>query len=202
MENLMKARIEERLSALHMNAFEAEEKAGLTRGYIYELLIGKKASIRPNKLPAIASALECTPEYLTGHSSSPNANTNGEPPLWAQGDVPVAGIIEEGALRKPEQIKLSVQSDRRYAVAAQRAFLVRGDNWKNEGIFDGSILLVATDLPPRTGDLVVIMRRREGAEEREITLRKIESAHEALASRADEAPTEVIGVVTMQMRSF
>ncbi|MFH7450946.1 helix-turn-helix transcriptional regulator, partial [Pseudomonas syringae pv. tagetis] len=63
MENLMKARIEERLSTLHMNAFEAEEKAGLTRGYIYELLIGKKASIRPNKIPAIATALECTPEY-------------------------------------------------------------------------------------------------------------------------------------------
>lgn len=202
MENLMKARIEERLSTLHMNAFEAEEKAGLSRGYIYELLIGKKASIRASKIPAIATALECTPEYLTGQSPTPNANTNGEPPLWAQGDVPVAGIIEEGALRKPEQIKLSVQSDRRYRVETQKAFLVRGDNWKSEGIFDGSILL-ATDMPARIGDLVVVMRSREGAEEREITLRKIESSHEALLARADGAPKEqIVGVVTMQMRSF
>lgn len=202
MENPMKARIEERLEALHMNAFEAAERAGLTRSFVYELLIGKKASIRQSKIPALAEALECTPEYLMGIALNPQANTNGQPAGWVQGDIPVAGIIEEGALRKPEKLSLAVRSDPRHPLEHQTAFLVRGDTWKNEGIVDGSILLVATALTPRPGDLVAVSKSRNGEGEREMTLRKIESAQDQAASRADVGTTEVIGVVTMQMRSF
>ncbi len=202
MENPMKARIEERLEALHMNAFEAAEKAGFKRSYVYELLIGKKATLRQSSIPALAQALECSPEYLMGISSHPQTNANGHPATWMQGDIPVTGIVEDGVLRKSEKLNLTVQSDRRYQSEQQQAFLVRGDTWKTEGIVDGSILLVSSELKPRLGDLVVIMNRREGAEEREITMRKIESAHDPLTSCAEAGTTEIIGVVTMQMRSF
>ena len=198
-KSIVQTRIEERLEALGMNPFQAAEKAGLHSSYIYELTSGKKGSIRQKAIPAVAKALECTPEYLMGIADSPQANTNGTPPQWASGDLQVAGIIEQNAWRKPEQLGLKVHPDTRYDPEQQEAYLVRGDHWRALGIFDGSVLVVSTTTSPRSGDLVVISSERENGE-RNLALVLVEKAQRAedLAGGS----SKISGVVTMQIRTF
>ena len=56
MSQRLRSRVQTRLAALGINPFEADRRAGLARGYVNDLLIGKKASMRPAALGKLAEA--------------------------------------------------------------------------------------------------------------------------------------------------
>lgn len=62
----LKSRVESRLEALGINAFEAARRMPAGRDYVNDILNGKKASVRGVKLEDLARALECDPGYLLG----------------------------------------------------------------------------------------------------------------------------------------
>lgn len=159
MGDLLKRRVRERLDALGINPFEAERRANLKRGYVNDLLIGKKTTFREKALPALASALECELDYLTGRRDTPT----GTEPGSAIGGMALAGIAEAGAWRDPDAesvpaTPLPVHPDPRFDSARQSIFLVRGDHAAGLRITGGSIVLVVSDSAYRDGDVVVARR--------------------------------------------
>ncbi len=55
-----------RLSELGLGAVEAATRGGLERTYIRDIVEGRKATVRANKIAALATALELSPEELMG----------------------------------------------------------------------------------------------------------------------------------------
>jgi transcriptional regulator with XRE-family HTH domain len=49
--------VEDRLTVLGKNPFEAARSAGLERSYLNDILIGRKTNVRNDKIPALAKAL-------------------------------------------------------------------------------------------------------------------------------------------------
>ena len=197
-----------RLDALGINPFEAERRAQLKRGYVNDLLIGKKSTFREKALPAIAAALECDPDFLTGRLDTPRPAA---PPPPA--GVPIAGIAEAGAWRDPsaggdDAETLPVTPDPRFDPDKQAIFLVRGDHAGGLGISGGSVVIVlAGGGPYRSGD-VVVGRRTAGDGTVEASVRVLAAG--ALSARPlrgeippyplDEA--EIIGRVVSAIRVF
>jgi DNA-binding Xre family transcriptional regulator len=87
METQLQARVRERLASLKINPFEAARHGGLERGFINDILNGKKKSIRGDNLWKVAAALHCTTEYLLGESERPFP---GIPPGW----VMIIGFVD------------------------------------------------------------------------------------------------------------
>jgi hypothetical protein len=79
MDSELQKRIRARLDALNLNPFEAARAAGLERGFINDVLIGKKKSIRGDNFYRVAEVLNCTVDYLNGKSERPFP---GAPPGW------------------------------------------------------------------------------------------------------------------------
>lgn len=200
MENPMVGRIRERLSALKISDIEAAHRAGLNKYYIYDFMIGKKDSLARKNLPLIAEALECDPRYLTSEIATPWP----EPAGSASGTLAVQGLIAKNVWAKDNLAtfsKVHVAPDPRYDVGSQSAWLVMGDDWKDRGIGDGSIVVASDALAPRVGDLLVVRRRRNG-DETETTIVPVE-AKKAKDDDAQESVDEtVIGVIVMENRVF
>jgi len=68
MENLLKRRVRERLTALGKNPFEAARDADLSREFINDILIDKKLSVRGPGLNKLANALKVPVDYLLSES--------------------------------------------------------------------------------------------------------------------------------------
>jgi hypothetical protein len=177
MDNLLRERVQQRLSELDMNPFEAARLAKFERSFVNDLLIGKKTTIRQSKLPALADALDCDPEFLTGLQGAPRAG-------GATGSIRLAGALEAGAWRGTDSFAapedtLPLAPDPRYPAHEQEAYLVRGDHAAGLGVNDGSVVTVFTgQMTYRDRDVVVVERRRDGNDV-ELTLRVI--AKDALA---------------------
>lgn len=63
----LKTVVKKRLDQIGKNAFEAARDGGLERNYVNDILNGKKATIRGDKLAKLALGLDATPnEVLTG----------------------------------------------------------------------------------------------------------------------------------------
>ena len=175
MENVLRNRLQERLSALKINPFEAARRAGFERSMINDLLIGKKKTIRQGKLEAIADALDCDPEYLAGFQPRPRRRE--ELDGTASEGLPLRGVCEADAWREAgglAQELISINPDPRYPADRQSAYLVRGDHAAGLGIDDGAILCVVEvsaveDI--RDGDIVLASRSRAGVVE--LTARKV-----------------------------
>jgi phage repressor protein C with HTH and peptisase S24 domain len=60
----LRQRIEQRLSELGINAFEAARRGDLERTYIDDILRGRKKSVRNDKMAAVALALDTSQEWL------------------------------------------------------------------------------------------------------------------------------------------
>lgn len=207
MENIIKSRVRERLSALGINPFEAERRGNLKRGYINDLLIGKKNTIRAKALPAVAAALECDVGYLEGRQGIPS---QGEAP--ASGMI-LSGIAEAGAWRDPSVSVVSdtpvpILPDPRFDAALIEIYLVRGDHAAGLGISDGSIVEVLTGGSAyRDGD-VVLARRKDESGAAELSVRII--AGGALSARPakgsieplSRSDAEIVGMVVSAVRVF
>lgn len=71
MRQVLKDRIQIRLAHLGVNQFVAAEKAGKNSHFIYDFMIDRKRAFKGDGLQRVASALECSVEYLIGRSASP-----------------------------------------------------------------------------------------------------------------------------------
>lgn len=213
--------VKERLDALRMNTFEAERRAGLKKGFVNDLLIGRKETIRRNSLEKLARALECDPEFLTGHQITPKLSSDQR----ARGgeilsSVRFGGVVEAGTWREIALIStdhedVPTSPDQRFPADAQTAYLVRGSSAARLGINDGSVVIGCDTAAfeenyrrVRDGDAVVVRRWRQNRTEVELSIRIISGS--ALVSAADgtahaernDPDTDVLAVVVRAIRIF
>lgn len=201
MENYMRARVRERLSALGISAFEAARRVGAERTFLNDLLVGKKETIRPSAIAKVAEVLDCDPDYLIGAQATPRKPTG-----IATGMMPLAGIVEAGAWRGPEGVPveaLPVAPDPRFPPERQAAYLLRGHHADELGLQDGDVLVTVADGQARDGD-IVIARRRKDEGEVELTVRLLE-AGELRATRGKpssiaSSSAEIMGRVIVSHR--
>lgn len=170
-------RIRNRLNALEITSFEAERRVNLKRSFINDILIGRKKTTSQKGLAKIAEALECDPEYLTGHQSVPRRS-----PSDADQGMPVSMICETGVWRPLSSVVISgtvpVLPDPRYPGVANIAARVRGDGAVLAGIRDGDVI-VALDWTEwsrrfgtlRDGALCLVRRIRTELDEVEFSIR-------------------------------
>lgn len=197
MSDVLRKRVQGRLDALGINAFEAAKRGGLTRNFFYELFRlengkYKKDRFNPKHLDAAAAALDCDPEYLTLEQRTPR-----------RGGIPdgtkVSGIAEAGALRSPgagvpKGLSAAIETDPRYPAEAQAIYLVRGGHAVGLNIPSEAFVLIANTDALRevgreliAGDVVVVSRT--AVEDKvEITIRKV--AFDAKGIRFDALPDE------------
>ena len=180
MSELLRSRVNERIQALGINPFEAERRAKLKRGFVNDLLIGKKDTMREKALAALAAALECDIAYLIGAQQTPTLL-----PAEFAGSMKLSGIAEAGAWRDPSSADipedaLPILPDPRYSAAKQSVYLVRGDHAAGLKISGGSIVFAVADGAYREGD-VVIAKRKGVAGTAEISVRVLSGG--ALSTR-------------------
>lgn len=195
MENPLRARMAERFAATGISPVAVAIKIGKGRDYIRDFLEGRKQSINFKLVSEIARELDCDPHYLTGEIGAPDGSS-----------LRVSGMIETGVWRTGEAApttSIRIPADSRYAQETQKAFIVRGDSWKDAGIDDGSVVVTTSELPARDGDLVVITQ--EGDES------TFETTIGAVKKRIIEVPggrnipfddANIIGIVVMEMKVF
>lgn len=206
MNDLLRQRVQERLDALNINPFEAARRANFERSFVNDLLIGKKSTVRQAKISALAQALECDPEYLSGLQGVPRSGD-------MQGTLRLAGIIEANTWRqasafRPPDAGIPLSPDPRYPANFQEAYLVRGDHFASSGVSDGSIVLVYSGpISLREGD-VVVARRKRSEDEIELSIRSVAAG--ALSARplaGTEKPipldkADIVGLVLSSHRVF
>ena len=179
-------RVEARLRALGINQFEAAKRAGKQLHFVYDLLKGKKQTIKGDGLLHLAKALECSIEYLTGEADTPGVPP-GELPNEGSSPVsiPYSGIVEIGAFRlpgvqtQPPQVirERLLTPDPRYPSDQQCAYLVNDDSLASHNIGRGTFLIcvkvpTADELP--NGSIVIVERRRLESGEVEISAREVQ----------------------------
>lgn len=214
------ARVKARVEELDISPISAAISVGLERGYINDLIISKKKSVRRDKLPLVAKALDCDVAYLTGEQDVPRiARTAG---------LPFAGICETGAwrtqaarrgLRPAGQFPLSPLPA--YPAEWQRWYQCRGDGLAGLGIGDGMSVVAceAKQFRQAHGQLrsrtIVIVKATRDHGEIEISLRQIsgDASHPTLeANTGDPAHSfpplregdqvEITDVVVAAVRVF
>lgn len=219
MSERLRTRVRERLDAKGLNPFEAARMAGLERSYVNDLLIGKKHTVREKKLPALASILDCDPDYLMGAQDTPRRSGGG------RGGMRMAGIVEAGAWRSASSFVSSagpmpIEPDPRFPPNEQEAYRVRGDHAAGLGILDASILCIATTAGLEAtgrklhdGD-VVLVRQSNSAALSELTARVYREDREGVrlsarpASGTEELAdfklpdVEIVGLVLRSIRVF
>lgn len=177
------SKVRERIDHLGSNPAEIARRAGLARTFVSDLLAGKKKSVRGDGLIALASALECDPQYLTGDQPSPRAPRRPAEIHPLTDDVRVLGVCEAGVWRTPGSLPdlgtLPGCRDPRLADRTQVAFLARGNAAASVWIADG--MMVCGIVPVDDGESdegfagapLVVRQSRSGVGE-ETSIRVIE----------------------------
>lgn len=224
MKDDMKSRVEARLAALDINPFHAAKSAGLERSFINDILIDRKKSVRGENLDRLAVALDCDPEYLTGHQATPR-RLAADP---AQG-IFVVGVCETGVWRtgpaadiQSQGRNLPIGRNPMHPDAAMLAFDVRGDGAEAAGIHDGEIVVAVEfgawkrrfrDLRDQT--LCVVRRTRKAFDGVEVSIRRAvvtatgvhfvapsASAYPVIEPASAGEVVEVLGVIEQAVRLF
>lgn len=197
MSDVLRKRVQGRLDALGINAFEAAKRGGLTRNFFYELFRLENGKYKKDRfnlkhLDAAAAALDCDPEYLTLEQRTPR-----------RGGVPdgmkLSGIAEAGALRAPgagvpKGLSAVVEPDPRYPDNTQEVYQVRGGHAAGLNIPSEAFVLSAKidalkalGRELSAGDVVVVSRTAV-EDKAETTVRKV--AFDATGMRLDAYPDE------------
>lgn len=216
MSERLRNRVRERLDAKGLNPFEAARMAGLERSFVNDLLIGKKNTVREKKLPALASILDCDPDYLTGAQDTPRGGSS-------RVGMPMAGIVEAGAWRSLGSFvssvgTLPIEPDPRFPLGEQQAYRVRGDHAAGLGILDASILCIATmtgleETGRKLHDGDVVLVRQRNGDLFELTARVYEETREGVRLSARPSidgefadfklpDVEIVGLVLRSIRVF
>lgn len=205
MSDLLRDRVKARLDTLNINPFEAARRAGFERGYVNDLLIGKKISMREKSLAKLADALECDPGYLLGRQAVPSRQ------IGSCG-IPLAGIAEANAWRRADDpgvpdTPIPISPDPRFDPERIQLYLIRGDHAGGIGATDGSVIAVLTNAGPyRDGDVVLVERLRD--DERELSIRVISGGALSARPLRNSIPAiplsdaRIIGMVVSATRIF
>lgn len=175
-------RVRARLDALDLNPFEAARKAGLERSFVNDVLIGRKKSVREDGLRRMAEALECDPEFLTGHQTDARKVESAAEHL---GGMLIIGVAETGVWRARGAGATAARiapllPDPRFPGVPCFAVMARGDGAALAGIDDGS-LVVGLDYaawragygPLRDGLFAIVRRTRVAFDEVELSIRRV-----------------------------
>lgn len=171
MSNPMRTRIAAHLATMGLTPASQPIKdalvaQGFNKTYLYEFMSGRKNTIAPKSLPALAKALGVSVGYIDGSDH----------PI-SQNQIKIGGICEEGAWRaptEPTEGRASYLPDTRVDPSQQVAYLVRGNHAASLGIVEGSVAIIGVGLMPRAGEIVLIERTRDDGM-RETLLRKYEA---------------------------
>ncbi|MDQ0510931.1 helix-turn-helix domain-containing protein [Ancylobacter amanitiformis] len=203
---MLKTRVLQRLEALSITQWEAARRAGLHRNFVYDLMEGRKQKPQQKTLLALARALQCSVDYLIG-----NTEEIGSPPPVSEASgqgLPVVGIIEEGAWRRPlkqPRGTVLIQPDARYT-GRQSAYLFRGD--PHAGLEDGMFVLAvdAGDYErqigaPAAGNPVIVELRRKALNEVQTVVRPWASGLE-MSLRSTDVEAQVVAIVAAAFRLY
>ncbi|GHG24362.1 hypothetical protein GCM10017322_22870 [Paracoccus aerius] len=201
----MRARIRERLKATGKTQKEASLHIGMNDAYVNNFLNGEKGgygsqSFKFELLPKLAEFLECDPRYLTGEALKPDGTGN---EMIETRRV----IASKGIAKRDMDQPISIHADDRFPAELQEAFLVMGDDWKQYGINDGSII-IARKAEPAEGDIVVYQNSDDGAgiTKFPIEVKATQGEGRVEEPSQDDSPSsaklDVIGIVTMELRMF
>lgn len=140
MENQIARRVRIRLSATGLNVKQAEEKAGLTGGFVRDLLNGRKSQPRPAHLEKLAKVLDCDLDYLMLYQRAPRKGAIPEDGL------PFVGVVEAGAWRSVkrdagESGTSPYEADPRFPPDDQMIFAVRGKDYAGIGVPEDTALV-------------------------------------------------------------
>lgn len=222
-KQIRRDRVAARVEALGKSAITLARSVGLERGFINDILIDRKKSVRDEEARVLlAKSLQCDFEYLTGQQNEvrrldPNA-------------VQFGGICETGVWRTdaagllPFRAPVPIDPDPRYPGMPNIAFDVRGDGMGGEGISDGMTVTgikaeawIEAFGPPRAGLIAVCRASRDGSDPSiELSLRKTyvwQGATMLTASPADprhhyepltlgDEGVEILAIVTRAVRLF
>lgn len=217
-------RVQERLHALQLNPAETARRAGLARTFVADLLHGKKKTVRNDGLAALARALECDVDYLTGAQETPRKNRQQK---REEAEIEICGICEAGVWRPiaapMDPTRIPIAPDQRFSDVPHKAFLIRGSGANRIGIEDGMIVI---GIEPRddlsrsadlTGAPLVVRRVRPETGEVELSIRTIEATIRGavLAAPSDqeiapirfpaakgEPAVEIVAVILRAVRFF
>lgn len=179
-------RVRERLTALDMNPFEAARRANLDRGYLSDLLSGKKRSVRGSALIALAETLDCDVGYLVGAQDFPRSFVRANYGNGKSHALPFGGTVEAGAFREidptdqSEHDPVDLPPDPEFPENTQTVYAVAGDSMNAAGIEPGMFVAavssdayVAAHGALRDGQIVVVERLRNDGQERELTVKRL-----------------------------
>lgn len=202
---MLKERVLQRLEDLGISQWDAAIKAGLHRNFVYDLLEGRKLKPQRKSLAALARALRCSTEYLTGESDDIGEPTP-LPAIEASG-LPVVGIVEDDAWRRPtkqDRGRVMIQPDPRFR-GAQPVYLYRGES--RDGLEDGMYVL-AVDIDdyrdvadhPAGKPVIVEMHRRSLGEVQTVIRPWAPDIEPSL--RSADVDAKVVAVVVATFRLF
>lgn len=203
MGELLRKRVETRLSDLGMNPLQAAVRGGFDRSFFYDLINGKKNTLRESSLAKAANVLDCDPEFLIGIQDAPRRG------MISEAGFPITGFVERGAWRDANLPMVDLPStpirhDPRYPSDQQCAFYVRDDHAHVYGIGRNSVVVILTAkfasslLEAKRPQDVYLVGAKAGDGKVETT---IVGADQWTADRAAPAP-EIIGVVLAAHRVF
>jgi len=162
-----------RLADLRRNPFEAARIAGLERGFINDILAGKKRSVRGENLEKLAIGLDCDPDYLLGRQNTAKLSFSKHTPgvVYIRGEV-AAGMWLDAGLDGWDTCEYEPSPfppDGRFPTDAQFDLIVRGTSI-NRFAKDGQRLrCVSADTFPyqiQDNDIVIVERYRGDLRER------------------------------------
>jgi transcriptional regulator with XRE-family HTH domain len=169
----LRERIQRRLEELGINPFEAARRGGLERGFVNDILIGRKQSARGPNLAKLAAALDVDLAYLAEDQDEPRRAPLKPPAdpdhLTLIGTAETGKFVPEtpGSGSHPPAEPAPIAPDPRFPAEHQFALRVRGNGAEEVGITEGQIVsaVALQDLPPeeiRDGTLCIVRRREEG----------------------------------------
>lgn len=181
----LKARVKARVEALGISPITLAKSVGLERGFINDIVIGRKKGVRYEKLTLVAKALECDPRYLQGDIDTPwPIEAPATPPAKVEGHgLTSVGTCEAGVWRglstPPQPVSVPIQPDPRHPGAPQRAYRLEAYTAKLQN-FPAYAVSIDADYytkkigPIGPGCVVVLRRVRRQLKETELTIRQVE----------------------------
>lgn len=215
---ILRRRIRQRLDDLKRPEREVARRAKVHESTLWAILSGKAGYFPKAKtLKGVATALDVTPEWLTGETDSITIQGSGSlhipdskhyGTMTATEAVPVVGTVEAGAFRpvmetvdEATQEYIEIVRHPRFKAFPHIAFTVRGDSMNLKGISDGDTVICVPwadiGIGELTGILVVVERIANGGLLREWTVKEMEARPDRVvlhprSSNPAHAPIEIM----------
>lgn len=166
--SVLQQRVQQRLNDLGMTVAEATRRGRLPKDFIYDLLNGRKKSVRLDNIEKLSLALDCDITYLDGSQEAVSIVDNivdfDRPPVDILGEVATGIYVDKDhtfSRRHDAPDMPNLPPDTRFPADSQVDFYIRGDSI-NRFAPSGYILrcVLIKDWPEviRPGDLLIVDR--------------------------------------------